>query len=151
MSASTGEVYQAYRLYSDVQGAFTEGLIPNTDGSFSVLSAAAQGAQSSTIGVPSKLYYTKTTAKPLAGVRLGVKDIYDVAGVKTSCGNRAFYELYPVKNVTAVAVQKLIDAGAVIIGKMKTSQFANGETATADWVDCKPSFHSAFLHSRIIL
>lgn len=140
MSASIGEVYQAYRLYSDVQGAFTEGLIPNTDGTFSVLSAAVQGAQSATIGVPSKLYYTKTATQPLAGVRLGVKDIYDIAGVKTSCGNRAYYELYPIKNVTAVAVQKLIDAGAVIVGKMKTSQFANGETATADWVD----YHSPF-------
>jgi len=29
----------------------------------------------------------------------------------------------------------MIDAGAVIVGKMKTSQFANGESATADWVD----------------
>ncbi|KAF8847583.1 putative Glutamyl-tRNA amidotransferase subunit A [Acephala macrosclerotiorum] len=140
MSASTGEVYQAYRLYSDVQGAFTESLIPTTDGSFSVLSAAIPGAQSPTIGVPSKLYYTKTASKPLARVRLGVKDIYDIAGVKTSCGNRAYYELYPEKNASAVAVQKLIDAGAVIIGKMKTSQFANGETATADWVD----YHSPF-------
>lgn len=60
-------------------------------------------------------------------VRLGVKDIYDIAGARTSCGNRAYYALYPERNATAVAVQKLIDAGAVIIGKMKTSQFANGE------------------------
>ncbi|KUJ09500.1 putative Glutamyl-tRNA amidotransferase subunit A [Mollisia scopiformis] len=140
MSASTGDIYQAYRLYSDVQGAFTEGLKPNTDGTFSILSAAIPGAQSLTIGVPSRLYYTKTAAQPLAGVRLGVKDIYDIAGIKTSCGNRAYYDLYPPRNVTAVAVQTLIDAGAVIIGKMKTSQFANGETATADWVD----YHSPF-------
>lgn len=34
----------------------------------------------------------------------------------------------------------MIDAGAVIIGKMKTSQFANGETATDDWVD----YHSPY-------
>jgi hypothetical protein len=140
MSSSSGEVFQAYRLYSDVQGAFTEGLEPNTDGTFSILSAAIPGAQSLTIGVPSRLYYTKTSAQPLSGVRLGVKDIYDIAGVKTSCGNRAYYDLYPARTVTAVAVQRLIDAGAVIIGKMKTSQFANGETATCDWVD----FHSPF-------
>lgn len=60
-------------------------------------------------------------------VRLGIKDIYDIAGVRTSCGNRAYYDLYPERNVTAVAVQRLIDAGAIIVGKMKTSQFANGE------------------------
>jgi hypothetical protein len=34
----------------------------------------------------------------------------------------------------------LINAGAIIVGKMITSQFANGETATADWVD----YHEAF-------
>jgi len=135
MSTSTGEVYQAYRLYSDVQGAFTEGLKPNTDGTFSVLSASVSGVQSVTIGVPSKLYYTKTAAKPLAGVRVGIKDIYDIAGVKTSCGNRAYFDLYPARSKTATAVQNLIDAGAVIVGKMKTSQFANGESATSDWVD----------------
>jgi hypothetical protein len=140
MSATTGEVFQAYRLYSDVQGAFTEGLKPNSDGTYSILSAAIPGAQSLTIGVPSKLYYTKAADKPLAGVRLGVKDIYDIAGIKTSCGNRAYYDLYPPRTVTGTAVQRLIDAGAVIIGKMKTSQFANGETATADWVD----YHSPF-------
>jgi hypothetical protein len=38
-------------------------------------------------------------------------------------------------------VQNLIDAGAVIVGKMLTSQFANGETATADWVDYHESFN----------
>jgi hypothetical protein len=73
-------------------------------------------------------------------VRLGVKDLYDIKGVKTGCGNRAFYELYPPANATGPALQSLIDAGAVIVGKMKTSQFANGETATGDWVD----YHSPF-------
>ena len=140
MSSKTGEVYQAYRLYSDVQGAFTDGLKPNSDGTYSILSAAVMGAQSLTIGVPSRLHYTKTADKPLAGVRLGVKDIYDIAGLKSSCGNRAYYDLYPPRNVTALSVQRLINAGAVVVGKMKTSQFANGETATADWVD----YHSPF-------
>jgi Asp-tRNA(Asn)/Glu-tRNA(Gln) amidotransferase A subunit family amidase len=42
--------------------------------------------------------------------------------------------------VTGTAVQRLIDASALIIDKMKISQFANGETATADWVD----YHSPF-------
>lgn len=135
MSPMTGEVYQAYRLYSDVQGAFTEGLKPNGDGSYSVLGAALSGVQTLAIGVPSKLYFTKTEAKPLAGVRVGIKDLYDIAGVKTSCGNRAYYDLYPARSATAPPVQNLIDAGAVVVGKMKTSQFANGETATADWVD----------------
>ncbi|KAG4034097.1 hypothetical protein MFRU_003g00730 [Monilinia fructicola] len=135
LTPNTGELFRAYRLYSDVQGAFTAGTIENPDGTFSILSASIPGVQSSTIGVPSRLYYTKTTEQPLAGVRLGVKDIYDIAGVKTSNGNRAYYELYPPASTTGPAVQSLIDAGAIIVGKMKTSQFANGESPTADWVD----------------
>ena len=79
--------------------------------------------------MPSRLYYTVTAQKPLAGIRIGIKDIYDVAGVKTSDGNRAVYAFYPPKTANALPVQKLVDAGAVIVGKMKTSQFANGEEA----------------------
>lgn len=36
----TGEVFQAWRLYSDTEGAFTEGLISHPDGNFSTLSAS---------------------------------------------------------------------------------------------------------------
>ena len=138
--SSSGELYQAYRLYSDFEGAFTQPLVPNSNGSFAALPASIAGIQSPAVAVPSRLYYTKTPNKPLAGIRLGIKDIYDVAGVRTSDGNRAYYALFPPRTANAVAVQRLIDAGAVIVGKMKTSQFANGEEATADWVD----YHSPF-------
>lgn len=137
--SSSGAVYQAWRLYSDFAGAFTEPLLANGDGTYGVLPAGVPG-QSLAVAVPSRLYFTKTAGKPLAGVRLGVKDIYDIAGVKTSNGNRAWYHLYPAADEHATPVKRLIEAGAVIVGKMKTSQFANGETATADWVD----YHSPF-------
>ena len=137
---SAGALYQPYRLYSDFAGAFTQPLIPTGNDTHAPLPASIAGIDSPTVGVPSRLYYTKTADKPLAGVRLGVKDIYDIAGVKTSNGNRAYYGLYPPRTANALPIQKLIDAGAIIVGKMKTSQFANGETATADWVD----YHSPF-------
>ncbi|KAL0261683.1 hypothetical protein SLS55_003113 [Diplodia seriata] len=137
--SSAGDLYQPWRLYSDIMGAFSESTISNADSSFSVLPANVQG-QSLAVAVPSRLSYTKTAEKPLAGVRLGIKDIYDVAGMKTSNGNRAWYHFYPEANKTALAVQRLVDAGAIIVGKMKTSQFANGESATADWVD----YHAPF-------
>ncbi|KAJ5683420.1 hypothetical protein N7462_006585 [Penicillium macrosclerotiorum] len=140
LDAATGEVFEAYLLYSDVMGSFTQGLYAVGDGSYDVLPASLQGYASLTIGVPSRLYFTKTKKQPLAGVRLGVKDLYDIKGVKTGCGNRAYYETYAAANTTGPAIQSLIDAGAVIVGKMKTSQFANGETATDDWVD----YHSPF-------
>ncbi|CAI7611624.1 unnamed protein product [Penicillium glandicola] len=140
LDPSSGAVFEAYLLYSDVMGSFTQGLISVGDDEYDVLPASLQGYASLTIGVPSRLYYTKTAKKPLAGVRLGVKDLYDIKGVKTGCGNRAYYETYPAANSTGPAIQSLIDAGAIIVGKMKTSQFANGATATDDWVD----YHSPF-------
>jgi Asp-tRNA(Asn)/Glu-tRNA(Gln) amidotransferase A subunit family amidase len=132
--SSSGNVYQAWRLYSDLVDAFSETLFPAADGSFSILPANIAG-MALAVAVPSRLYYTKTADKPLAGVRLGIKDIFDIAGVRTSNGNRAWYHLYPPANEHALVVQRLVDAGAVIVGKMKTSQFANGERPTADWVD----------------
>ncbi|CAK4033314.1 amidase signature enzyme [Lecanosticta acicola] len=137
--SSTGEVFQAWRLYSDFAGAFLEPLVSSGDGTYSVLSAGIAG-QSLAVAVPSRLYYTKTTEKPLAGVRLGIKDIYDIAGARTSNGNRAWYHLYAPATEHATPVKRLVDAGAIIVGKMKTSQFANGEEATEDWVD----YHSPF-------
>lgn len=162
--SSSGAIYQAWRLYTDFAGAFvsisnvsllhdtifdielsdfghqqTETLVGDGNGTFTVLPANVPG-QELAVAVPSRLYYTKSAEKPLAGVRLGIKDIYDVAGVRKSNGNRAWYHLYPPVTTNALPVQRLIDAGAIVVGKMKTSQFANGEEATADWVD----YHSPF-------
>jgi Asp-tRNA(Asn)/Glu-tRNA(Gln) amidotransferase A subunit family amidase len=71
----------------------------------------------------------------LSGKRLGVKDIYDLKGVRTSGGNRAYRDLTESALASAPALQKLIDMGAVVIGKTKTTQFALGERPTADYVD----------------
>lgn len=135
----TGELYTAWRLYTDFAGAFTETIIPSGNDSYSVLPANIPG-QSLAIAVPSRLYYTRTAEKPLAGVRIGMKDLFDMKGLRTSNGNRAWYHLYPPAEENAVVVQRLVNAGAILVGKMHTSQFANGETPTADWVD----YHAPF-------
>ncbi|KAF4550487.1 Amidase-like protein 8 [Elsinoe fawcettii] len=135
----SGRIYQAWRLFSDFAGSFTETVVPSSGGGYTVLPANVPG-QSLAVAIPSRLYYTKTPQKPLAGVRLGVKDIYDLAGLRTSNGNRAWYDFYPAATATAPAIQRLIDAGAIVVGKQKTSQFANGESPTADWVD----YHAPF-------
>lgn len=137
---ASGALHQAYRLYDDFSGAFTESLLQTPDGTFQPLSAHVASSATHTIGVPSRLYFTKTAEKPLAGVRIGVKDVYQLAGAKSSFASRAWYDLYPASNTTGTAVQRLIDAGAQIVGLQKASQFANGERATADWVD----YHSPF-------
>ncbi|KAI0337273.1 amidase signature enzyme [Trametopsis cervina] len=136
----TGNIYEAWRLYSDTNGACLYGTIPDGKGGYKQLPAHIDGDASQSVAVPSRLYFTPSTQKPLAGKRLAVKDIFDIAGTKTSCGNRAFYDLYPAKTKTGPAIQRLIDGGAIVVCKTFPSQFANGETATDDWVD----FHAPY-------
>lgn len=75
---STGALHQVYRLYDDFAGSFTTPLLQTPEGHFQPLSAQVAASATMTIGVPSRLYYTKTPDKPLAGVRVGVKVSHDV-------------------------------------------------------------------------
>jgi amidase len=60
----------------------------------------------------------------LAGLRLGVKDIFDVANYPTGCGNPAkLAEARPALH-TMPAVRKLLEAGARFIGKTQTDELA---------------------------
>ncbi|HEY7466567.1 MAG TPA: amidase, partial [Dehalococcoidia bacterium] len=59
---------------------------------------------------------------PLAGVPVGVKDIIDVKGLPTRLGAPEFAHYTPDADATAVA--RLRAAGAVILGKTHTTEFA---------------------------
>ncbi|PBB43397.1 amidase [Mesorhizobium sp. WSM3866] len=61
---------------------------------------------------------------PLAGLRLAVKDIYDVAGYRTGCGNPRKFEQAHAASRTAEAVQLILDAGARFVGKTQTDELA---------------------------
>ena len=64
---------------------------------------------------------------PLYGVPFGVKDSIDVEGVATtlSCPDYAY-----VASTTAPAVRRLLDAGALYVGKTNLDQFATGLNGT---------------------
>jgi allophanate hydrolase len=64
-------------------------------------------------------------ALPLFGVPFGVKDNIDAAGLPTSAGCPAF-AYRPPRNATAV--RRLLDAGAILVGKTNLDQFATGLT-----------------------
>ncbi|KAL2686750.1 hypothetical protein Neosp_004291 [[Neocosmospora] mangrovei] len=141
VSALTGSIFKAHRLYDDDYLAFVQGVVSDEAGSYFSLPAVTQNVMAKSIAVPSRLYYTQTDDQPLAGLRLGVKDIFHVKGVATSGGNRAYFYLYGNQNNTAPSIQRLIDLGAVLVGKMGTVQFANGDRPTADWVDLHAPFN----------
>ncbi len=64
---------------------------------------------------------------PLAGMTFAVKDNIDVAGMPTTAGCPA-YAYTPSSSATVV--QRLLDAGAVLIGKTNMDQFATGLVGT---------------------
>ena len=61
---------------------------------------------------------------PFTGRSLAVKDIYDVAGYRTGCGNPQKFTGSPPATTTAPSVQRLFDAGAEFIGKTQTDELA---------------------------
>ena len=66
---------------------------------------------------------------PLHGVPLGIKDIIDTAGIRTTGGSALFEDRVPGEDATVVA--RLKAAGAVIIGKTNTQEFAMGGGETS--------------------
>lgn len=87
------------------------------------------------VPVPSKLHFQRTQQKPFNGMRVTVKDIIDLKGVKTTGQSRSFEKLYGPCTETAAIVTRLVELGAVIVGKTKCTQFASSDQPTADWVD----------------
>ena len=61
---------------------------------------------------------------PLHGVPVGIKDIIDVAGLPTTCHSKILLD--NVAAADAFVIQKLRQAGAIIIGKLSTHEFAIG-------------------------
>ena len=59
---------------------------------------------------------------PLHGVPIGVKDIFDTADMPTECGSVLYAGRTPSRDATAVS--RLRAAGAVIMGKTVTTEFA---------------------------
>ena len=68
----------------------------------------------------------------LSDLTFGVKDIYDIAGHRTGFGSPDWFATHPAATRTAPAVQRLLDAGADMIGKTHTDELTyslNGENA----------------------
>jgi aspartyl-tRNA(Asn)/glutamyl-tRNA(Gln) amidotransferase subunit A len=64
---------------------------------------------------------------PLHGVAVGVKDLIDVAGLPTRCGSLVFADAPPAA-ADAPVVARLLEAGAVVVAKLHTHEFAYGPT-----------------------
>jgi aspartyl-tRNA(Asn)/glutamyl-tRNA(Gln) amidotransferase subunit A len=72
-------------------------------------------------------YRDGRTERPLLGLPFGVKDLFDSAGVRTTYGSPMFAEHVPEHD--AAAVRRAREAGAILVGKTQTHEFAWGITS----------------------
>ena len=80
---------------------------------------------------------------PLFGIPFAIKDNIDLAGVPTTAGCPAFART-PREHATAVA--RLVDAGAVPVGKANLDQFATGLVGTrSPYGACSSAFDERYL------
>jgi len=79
---------------------------------------------------------------PLHGIPLGLKDIYETAGVATTGHSKVMQDHVPQKD--ASSVQRLREAGAIVVGKLATHEFAlGGPSFDLPWPPARNPWHLA--------
>ena len=82
-------------------------------------------------------------SRPLWGIPFAVKDNIDVAGMQTTAGCPQYAYL---ARENAPVVQRLLDAGAILIGKTNLDQFATGLVGTrSPYGACRNAFDARFI------
>ena len=69
-----------------------------------------------------------TEVGPLHGVPVAIKDLEDVSGVKTTAGSNLRAD--HVATEDAIVVERLLDAGAIVLGKTNTPEFGRKPMTT---------------------
>jgi aspartyl-tRNA(Asn)/glutamyl-tRNA(Gln) amidotransferase subunit A len=64
--------------------------------------------------------------KPLLGIPLGIKDVISTQNIETTCASKILKGYVPIFDATCV--QRLLDAGMVILGKLNMDEFAMGSS-----------------------
>jgi len=79
--------------------------------------------------VASDRKYREGTARKLEGIPVAVKDIIDTMGIETRYGSPAYIGHIPASDATVV--RRLREAGAIVVGKTTTHEFAWGVTTSS--------------------
>lgn len=92
----------------------------NGGAAFSLVDAAGARQQAD---AQDALRRAGTSLSPIAGLPISVKDLFDVKGQTTRAGSRVLADA-PVAAADALAIARLRQAGAVLIGRTTMSEFA---------------------------
>jgi aspartyl-tRNA(Asn)/glutamyl-tRNA(Gln) amidotransferase subunit A len=65
---------------------------------------------------------------PLHGIPIGLKDLYETAGIRTTAGAKIHAEHVPAEDCSVA--RRLRDAGTILLGKLATHEYAYGVTTT---------------------
>lgn len=127
---TAGQLLEGYRERTispvEVVGAFAERIeqLNPTLGAFTTLCLDRAIAEAA---IAESAYRRGEVGGSLVGVPIGVKDLFDTAGVRTTYGSPMFSEHVPANDAEAVRLAR--DAGAIVIGKTQTHEFAWGITS----------------------
>ncbi|KAI1775841.1 amidase signature domain-containing protein [Hypoxylon cercidicola] len=132
---STGSVHSVFKLFEDTSNAFVRGTLPETG-----TDRHRWLVSIDRIPVPSRLYYSQPNdLLPLRGMRFGVKDSIDIAGLETGCGSRCYQSFCPAKSASAACVSQLVSAGAIMVGKMRCYQWCDGQDPLERFEEVSPT------------
>lgn len=81
--------------------------------------------------------------QPLAGIPIGLKDNICQERVLTTCGSQLLRTYIPMRSATVA--QKLISAGAVIMGKLNLDEFAMGSSCETSFQKTKNPYHMGYV------
>jgi aspartyl-tRNA(Asn)/glutamyl-tRNA(Gln) amidotransferase subunit A len=79
---------------------------------------------------------------PLHGIPFALKDIYDTQGIRTTGHSKVCQQRIPIADATAT--RKLYEAGAILMGKLATHEFAHGGPSfDLPWPPARNPWHLA--------
>ncbi|GAA3934378.1 amidase [Microbacterium soli] len=106
-----------------------EAVLANLEGAGRAMGAVEElfGREARQAAADSRRRLAEGVARPLEGLAFGVKDVIQVEGTPTTFGSPAYTGYRP--KITARVVRNLRAAGAILVAKLATYEFASGPNA----------------------
>ncbi len=129
--ALAGGVNTPLQIAEDVLAHATGGAARNT---YLHLNPKALLAQAEAL---THRFQSMATRPPLYGIPISLKDCFDLAGTRTTCGTRFYQQRHSPATQNSAVAQRLLDEGCLLTGKTHLHPLAYGITGeNPDFGDC---------------